>query len=378
MPPLRLPVRSLLFAVVISGVARESSGEGERVGGWVTDSAMAQATPAGGFSDGGTGAHCGQDFEDVMTSNAELGPHGLPAAEYHGMEPPAPSIRTGNMQGTQGEETQASLNSPAVAGDAGFMGLAFSTLEMVRNWSLNTYKCTRQMVTEQLGRGSRTLDPELSARVVALTETRRRYRALLRVARSMLAHFQLVVTAQRNLADCFSELGHKSPDLQEEFSYNAETQRLLCKNGETLLRALTFFVNSINTLTNKTMADTLMTVRHYEAARLQFDAYRADVELLRNSATDPASAQRLDVAQKHFLSHKDKFERLREDVAIKLKFLDENKVKVMQKQLLLFHNATSAYFAGNQQQLELTLKQFNVNSSIAAPTAGIATWVEGQ
>ncbi|XP_078458925.1 arfaptin-2-like isoform X2 [Lampetra planeri] len=359
---------------------------------------MAQATPVVGFSDGGTGADCGQDFEDVMTSNAELGPHGLSAAEYHGMEPPVPSIRTGNMQGPsakynpyfvgggpgtsrilgQGEETQASLNSPAVAGDAGFMGLAFSTLEIVRNWSLNTYKCTRQMVTEQLGRGSRTLDPELSARVVALTETRRRYRALLRVARSMLAHFQLVVTAQRNLADCFSDLGHKSPDLQEEFSYNAETQRLLCKNGETLLRALTFFVNSINTLTNKTMADTLMTVRHYEAARLQFDAYRADVELLRSSATDPASAQRLDVAQKHFLSHKDKFERLRDDVAIKLKFLDENKVKVMQKQLLLFHNATSAYFAGNQQQLELTLKQFNVNSSIATPTAGIATWVEGQ
>ena len=35
--------------------------------------------------------------------------------------------------------------------------------------------------------------------------------------------------------ESFSELSQKSPDLQEEFSYNAETQKTLCKNGETLL-----------------------------------------------------------------------------------------------------------------------------------------------
>lgn len=38
-------------------------------------------------------------------------------------------------------------------------------------------------------------------------------------------------------------------------------------------------------------------------------------------------------------------------------------VKVMQKQLLLFHNAITAYFAGNQEQLETTLKQFNVRKT---------------
>lgn len=54
---------------------------------------------------------------------------------------------------------------------------------------------------------------------------------------------------------------------QEEFGYNAETQKLLCKNGETLLGAVNFFVSSINTLVNKTMEDTLMTVKQYETAR---------------------------------------------------------------------------------------------------------------
>ena len=33
-------------------------------------------------------------------------------------------------------------------------------------------------------------------------------------------------------------------------------------------------------------------------------------------------------------------------------------VKVMAKQLLMFHNAVSAYFSGNQAALEESLKQF--------------------
>ena len=34
--------------------------------------------------------------------------------------------------------------------------------------------------------------------------------------------------------------------------------------------------------------------------------------------------------------------------------------KVMKKQLLLFHNAIAAYFSGNQQALDATMKQFNL------------------
>lgn len=51
-------------------------------------------------------------------------------------------------------------------------------------------------------------------------------------------------------------------------------------------------------------------------------------------------------------------------------------VKVMHKQLLLFHNAISAYFAGNQQQLEQTLKQFNIK--LRPPGADKPSWLEEQ
>ena len=72
---------------------------------------------------------------------------------------------------------------------------------------------------------------------------------------------------QSALGECFSELAHKSPELQEEFLYNAETQRTLTKNGQTLISALNFFVSSVNTLCNKTMEDTIATVKQYETAR---------------------------------------------------------------------------------------------------------------
>nr|XP_033804662.1 arfaptin-2 isoform X5 [Geotrypetes seraphini] len=163
---------------------------------------------------------------------------------------------------------------------------------------------------------------------------------------------------------------------KEEFGYNAETQKLLCKNGETLLGAVNFFVSSINTLVNKTMEDTLMTVKLYETARLEYDAYRTDLEELNLCPRDATTLSRIELAQQNFHTHKEKYEKLRGDVAIKLKFLEENKIKVMHKQLLLFHNAISAYFAGNQQQLEQTLKQFNIK--LKTPGSDKPSWLEEQ
>lgn len=126
------------------------------------------------------------------------------------------------------------------------------------------------------------------------------------------------------MGEAFSELAQKSPELQEEFLYNSETQRCLTKNGEALLNALHFFVNSVNTLCHKTIEDTLLTINQYEAARIEFDAYRADLDAL---GQPPRTDPRIEEAQQNYESHKAKFENLRADVAVKLKFLDENRVR---------------------------------------------------
>ena len=36
-----------------------------------------------------------------------------------------------------------------------------STIETIKQWSRSAYKCTRQIVSEKLGKSSRTIDPEL-------------------------------------------------------------------------------------------------------------------------------------------------------------------------------------------------------------------------
>jgi len=139
------------------------------------------------------------------------------------------------------------------------------------------------------------------------------------------------------------------------------------------------------------MEDTLTTVKAYETARIEYDAYRNEMEFMNPSITtqpsaatapspnskigDPTSAARALDTQANFSMHKDKFEKLRSDVTIKLKFLDENKIKVMHKQLLLFHNAISAYFSGNQSALDATLKQFNIKLKVSGDKP---SWLEQQ
>ncbi|XP_052471789.1 arfaptin-2a isoform X3 [Carassius gibelio] len=276
---------------------------------------------------------------------------------------PAPSMHHSNSH-------------PSMMSEEAAKGVAVEKFDSVKKWSINTYKCTKQMFSERFGRGTKTVDMELEAQIDVLRETKMKYEHILRLARELTNHFYNMVQTQQALGDTFADLSQKSPELQDEFGFNAETQRLLCKNGETLLGAINFFVSSINTLVNKTMEDTLMTIKMYENARLEFDAYRADLEELSVGPRDAAAMVRIEMAQQQYQIHKDKYERLHSDVSIKLKFLEENKVKVMHKQLLLFHNAVSAYFAGNQQQLEQTLRQFNVK--LKPPGSDKPSWLEEQ
>lgn len=47
----------------------------------------------------------------------------------------------------------------------------------------------------------------------------------------------------------------------------------------------------------------------------------------------------------------------------------------MHKQLLLLHNAVAAYFSGNAQALEGTLKHFNIKIT-KSPTGTTPSWLE--
>ncbi|XP_032630526.1 arfaptin-1 isoform X1 [Chelonoidis abingdonii] len=253
---------------------------------------------------------------------------------------------------------------------------AMEKLELVRKWSLNTYKCTRQIISEKLGRGSRTVDLELEAQIDILRDNKKKYENILRLAQTLSTQLYQMVNTQRQLGDAFADLSLKSLELHEEFGYNADTQKLLAKNGETLLGAINFFIASVNTLVNKTIEDTLMTVKQYESARIEYDAYRTDLEELNLGPRDANTLPKIEQSQQLFQVHKEKYDKMRNDVSIKLKFLEENKVKVLHNQLVLFHNAIAAYFSGNQKQLEQTLKQFHIK--LKTPGVDAPSWLEEQ
>ncbi|XP_010707857.1 arfaptin-1 isoform X2 [Meleagris gallopavo] len=285
----------------------------------------------------------------------------------------ASSAAASRLAGQGGRAQQKS--GPVVLADE-VKNPAMEKLELVRKWSLNTYKCTRQIISEKLGRGSRTVDLELEAQIDILRDNKKKYENILRLAQTLSTQLFQMVHTQRQLGDAFADLSLKSLELHEEFGYNADTQKLLAKNGETLLGAINFFIASVNTLVNKTIEDTLLTVKQYESARIEYDAYRTDLEELNLGPRDASTLPKIEQSQQMFQVHKEKYDKMRNDVSIKLKFLEENKVKVLHNQLVLFHNAIAAYFAGNQKQLEQTLKQFHIK--LKTPGADAPSWLEEQ
>ena len=66
-------------------------------------------------------------------------------------------------------------------------------------------------------------------------------------------------------------------------------------------------------------------------SRVEYDAYRTDLEFYAAAPKTEASQMKLSETQVSFNNKKAEFEKLRSDVQIKLKFLDENRVsKIIQ------------------------------------------------
>lgn len=195
-------------------------------------------------------------------------------------------------------------------------------LEALKNWTMSTYKYTKQMVSEKMGKRTRTVDTELEKHIQGLKEMQLRYANLLKLSRQFQNQFQGMQVTQKLLAETFNELAVKSPDLQDEFSQNANLQKVVSQSGDALLSALVFFNENLWTLSTKTIEDTIQTIRDYESCRIEYDAYRTDLETHEGQGQSMKTEQ----ARKEFNQRKDKFESLRSNLQIKMKFLEENKV----------------------------------------------------
>lgn len=64
----------------------------------------------------------------------------------------------------------------------------------------------------------------------------------------------------------------------------------------------------------------------FQTSRIEYDAYRVDLEELNLGPRDAATLPKLERAQKEFQSQREKYERIRDDLSVKVKLLEENKV----------------------------------------------------
>lgn len=66
-------------------------------------------------------------------------------------------------------------------------------------------------------------------------------------------------------------------------------------------------------------------------ARIEYDAYRVDLEELNLKPRDATSLPKLEQAQVEFQGQKEKYQKVRDDLSVKLKLLEENKVRKTRK-----------------------------------------------
>lgn len=61
--------------------------------------------------------------------------------------------------------------------------------------------------------------------------------------------------------------------------------------------------------------------------RIQYDAYRVDLEELNLGPRDPTTLPKLEQAQRDFQVQRERYQKIRDDLTVKLKLLEENKVR---------------------------------------------------
>ena len=69
--------------------------------------------------------------------------------------------------------------------------------------------------------------------------------------------------------------------------------------------------------------------------RVEFDAYRSDLEFYSSAPQTEVNLAKQRETEESFTRQKQEFEKLRSDVQIKLKFLDENRVILQIRNMLI-------------------------------------------
>lgn len=89
----------------------------------------------------------------------------------------------------------------------------FTISTFVNRLSVLYPQCTKQILSEKLGRGSRTVDLELEAQIEVLRDNKRKYEHVVKLAQTLCTQLAQMLQTQKHLGDAFADLSLKTPEL---------------------------------------------------------------------------------------------------------------------------------------------------------------------
>lgn len=255
-----------------------------------------------------------------------------------------------NQGGVQNEVGDKTTDVKSVICANPEMAQITAKVESIKNWTVTKFKTTKQSVFEQLGKVEKTIDTEMDAKINNLRDIHQRYRDVYTAAKNYCETFTTLVHNQRMLAESFYQLSLKEAEIKHNLTEQSEVLRGYSHNGEELLKSLQYFVSSMETLCEKTIKDTLLTIQTYEQARLSFDVCRHELTSLRENVN--ASTKDVSTSETKYNQQKLKYEQLKEDVRVKIALLDENRLKVMKAQLEVLEKELAKWFVTNMNNVD--------------------------
>uniref|UniRef100_A0A0K0F8T9 AH domain-containing protein n=1 Tax=Strongyloides venezuelensis TaxID=75913 RepID=A0A0K0F8T9_STRVS len=231
-------------------------------------------------------------------------------------------------------------------------------LKTIKKWTVNTFKNTKQNVLEHLGKVDKTIDVETEGQIEALKELHRRYSSLLSIATTFQNHFTALNKAKKDFAEGFYQVGLKETDLTNECNDSHEVLKTISHNGELFEKEINKFIDAMETLCDKTIQDTFITIQMYATTRLEYDVVRCELAELKDS--NKSTSASIEEAEEKVKEYKNKYDGMISDVKTKMSLLKENRLKVMRYHMIAFQEAFRAYSKSNMVTLNC---HTNVTSS---------------
>ncbi|CAD6188305.1 unnamed protein product [Caenorhabditis auriculariae] len=229
-------------------------------------------------------------------------------------------------------------------------------VESIKKWTIGTFKNSRQQLLEHMGKIDKTVDPEFEEKCDSLKEIHQRYGAVVLASRQFSQVLSQMAAAEKKFSESFFQLSVKEDQLKAQCNATAEVMKQVGEQASSLDICLRYFISSMETIYSQTIADTLETIYSTEAARIEYDVHRHELANLQNSPTENAS-EKVSEASEACETHRKKYEQYKEDVKVKLKLLEENRIQVVSTQLEKIHAALAAYYSGNAKLLESSVRE---------------------